>query len=246
MSARATAWAWKLVLPVSQKMVLLALADEADAKAECFPSMATIAEMCGMTRRNVVNCLHKLEEGGFIRHEKRHSANGHRSSNLYTLNLPVDADGAAQQAIHKAAKRQSEIGSPSKGQSENSSLSQSENNNQSETISPSQSEIISPITESKPTSPNGEEAEASEKPMSFTWTVGVELLTSAGIKQASARATLGKLIKTHGEAAVEEALLAVQAKQPADPLPYLHAVLRNQKAKPKAVLAGDDWMGRLL
>ena len=86
MSFSATKWAWKQLLPLAEKIVLLSLAERSDGNSECWPSMDTIAGDCGMCRRNVIRVVSKLEAKGLISTQKRMTAHG-KSSHIYTLNL---------------------------------------------------------------------------------------------------------------------------------------------------------------
>lgn len=57
---------WDLQLPLSRKMVLLSLADQANDAGEAFPSFANVMRRCGMARRTLFECLLDLEKDGFI------------------------------------------------------------------------------------------------------------------------------------------------------------------------------------
>lgn len=58
---------WELDLPTGEKMVLLALADQAnDAGEQCWPSVPTIARRCGMGDRTVRRALADLEAAGHL------------------------------------------------------------------------------------------------------------------------------------------------------------------------------------
>jgi hypothetical protein len=88
MSFPCTKWAWKQPLLHAEKIVLLALAEHADERNECFPSMATLAEECGMCRRNILRVVEKLVEKKLIFIKKRVTAHG-KSSHDYTLNTAI-------------------------------------------------------------------------------------------------------------------------------------------------------------
>lgn len=88
MSHPATKWAWKQKLPHLDKMVLLNLSDRANDDFECWPSMQTIADDCGMCRKSVCNSIVKLEERGLIFVERRMTPHG-KSSNVYTISMAI-------------------------------------------------------------------------------------------------------------------------------------------------------------
>ena len=76
-------YAWKTALPLSRKMVLLALCDNANDQGECYPSLSMIAKKCSMTERGVHKCITDLEKNGFIVRENRSGR-----STLYTITNP--------------------------------------------------------------------------------------------------------------------------------------------------------------
>lgn len=50
-----------------------------------FPSLDTIAELTGTTRKTTIKCLKKLQDTNLISVEERYHESGSRNSNLYTL-----------------------------------------------------------------------------------------------------------------------------------------------------------------
>lgn len=74
---------WKLTLQAPRKMVLLALADNAnDDGTDCWPSVGKLVEKCSMSERAVQGHLAALEEDGYI---KRHERLGR--SNKFTIHV---------------------------------------------------------------------------------------------------------------------------------------------------------------
>lgn len=86
MSFLANKWAWKQSLKPIDKIVLLSLAERANEKFECWPSMKTIADDCGICRKSVLNSIAKLEEKRLIFVERRMTSHG-KSSNIYTMSM---------------------------------------------------------------------------------------------------------------------------------------------------------------
>ena len=73
------------------KAVLIALADHANERGECYPSIHRIANRTELSERTVRNALRVLEVAGLIRSTKRIG-----TSSVYTLTIPtpaVDAEG---------------------------------------------------------------------------------------------------------------------------------------------------------
>ena len=62
MSLDAMTWAWRQPVRGTQKLVLLALADHADAAWEAWPAIKSLAERCGVTPRAVRDAIRALED----------------------------------------------------------------------------------------------------------------------------------------------------------------------------------------
>lgn len=72
----------------TQKLVLLALADNANDQGECWPSMETIARKCDLSVQGVRNHIQKLEAYGLLGVDRSHSDT---RSNRYALTVPPTA-----------------------------------------------------------------------------------------------------------------------------------------------------------
>ena len=73
--------------PIS-KLVLLKLADNADARGVCFPSLNYLAQYCEVSLRTVTRHVNELEKHGFVQRIKRFDDSGRQRSNLYQLRVP--------------------------------------------------------------------------------------------------------------------------------------------------------------
>ncbi|WP_114634256.1 helix-turn-helix domain-containing protein [Vibrio splendidus] len=76
--------------PIS-KLVLLKLADNADARGVCFPSLNYLAQYCEVSVRTVKRHVNELERQGFVKRIKRFDDLGRQRSNIYQLRLPSDS-----------------------------------------------------------------------------------------------------------------------------------------------------------
>ncbi|MEZ8694951.1 helix-turn-helix domain-containing protein [Vibrio splendidus] len=76
--------------PIS-KLVLLKLADNADARGVCFPSLNYLAQYCEVSVRTVKRHVNELERQGFVKRIKRFDDSGRQRSNIYQLRLPNDS-----------------------------------------------------------------------------------------------------------------------------------------------------------
>ncbi|MEW8333841.1 MAG: helix-turn-helix domain-containing protein [Candidatus Thiodiazotropha sp.] len=87
MSVAATKWAWRQVLKPVPKLVLMALADAADDKGVCWPSIATLAAKCNLSTRTIRRGIQYLVARDLLLVEHRHRTDGSCSSNRYRLQL---------------------------------------------------------------------------------------------------------------------------------------------------------------
>ena len=78
-------------MATAPKLVLIALADYADDRHQCWPAYETLADKTSMGRTSVYNAIKKLAEVGAISITNRYEE-GKKISNLYTLNLAWGGD----------------------------------------------------------------------------------------------------------------------------------------------------------
>lgn len=78
------------------RAVLEAMIGRTDKHRRCFPSRSTMAKDAGVSVRSVARSLAALEASGWITREERRRADGGRTSDLYTLNLPDQAERERQ------------------------------------------------------------------------------------------------------------------------------------------------------
>lgn len=79
---------WKLKLPSSQKLVLLALANCANEKNICWPSVSTLAADCSCSERTAQRLIADLQKKGLILSTARYRNDGSRTSNHYQILVP--------------------------------------------------------------------------------------------------------------------------------------------------------------
>lgn len=84
MSFPSIKWAFAQELPGMEKLVLLALANRADDRGDCWPSMSTIAKDAGVCRATVIRMVGKIERKGLVSLVRRTTSHG-KSSHIYTL-----------------------------------------------------------------------------------------------------------------------------------------------------------------
>ncbi|WP_349998116.1 helix-turn-helix domain-containing protein [Stenotrophomonas lacuserhaii] len=87
-------------LSVTQKAVLISLADQANDDGVCWPAIGTIAKRCCMSERAVRTAMDHLEAVGLLSRERRFN-----SSNVYSVTpAKFDASAVGTKAKRKAAK----------------------------------------------------------------------------------------------------------------------------------------------
>ena len=80
-------WAWAIRLSPAPKLVLMALADEANDGGFCFPSVAHLAQKCSIGERTVQRILRQLTQDGLVGVEQRFRKDRARTSNGYRLGV---------------------------------------------------------------------------------------------------------------------------------------------------------------
>src|SRR4051812_37153074 len=95
MSLKVMTWAWSVCLPPAPKLLLMALADEANDQGYCFPSHRHLSDKCNISERTVRRMLGLLIDGDLVSIEHRFRSNRARTSNGYRLTLdpPVKLSG---------------------------------------------------------------------------------------------------------------------------------------------------------
>jgi Helix-turn-helix domain len=92
MSLKVITWAWTVRLPPAPKLVLMALADEADDRGFCFPSHRHLANKCSISERSVRRMIGLLAADHHLSIEHRFKKDRARTSNGYRLGLGLDPE----------------------------------------------------------------------------------------------------------------------------------------------------------
>jgi len=88
MSIRAMNWAWAQELSPTPKLILMALADAANEKDECWPGIRFIARKCCVSERTVQRVLQDFDASKLVSIKAQHDPrNGRCTSNKYRLNI---------------------------------------------------------------------------------------------------------------------------------------------------------------
>ena len=85
MSFQAMTWAITQRIPASQKIVLIVLANYANEKGACWPSLQTIAKDAGISKRTAMRTVEKLIENKIISVKKRRRSTGNQTSSYYQI-----------------------------------------------------------------------------------------------------------------------------------------------------------------
>jgi DNA-binding transcriptional regulator YhcF (GntR family) len=138
MSLPAQNAAWAAKLPAIEKLVLLCLADHANAYGQCWPSIARIGKRCGVHRSSVMRSLKALEQGGHISIERTFG-----QQNRYVVQ-GLDTDTSrTERPVAESDQFLTATGSQLKLVSHDDSTSSTERPDQSHTATP-------PVAESDP------------------------------------------------------------------------------------------------
>ena len=86
MSIAALNWAWSQPCDnPTAKLVLLALADKANDDGECWPTMDHVADLAGVSPRQVSNHLNRLERDGLLSRTRQRRQDGTLGRYVYQL-----------------------------------------------------------------------------------------------------------------------------------------------------------------
>ena len=98
---------WDLPLAASDKLVLLSLADHADDRGRCYPSVKRLRERTGLSERGVQTVVKRLVEAGLL-HVDANAGQG--GANLYTITPPApDAPPHQMRPRTRCAKPPQEV-----------------------------------------------------------------------------------------------------------------------------------------
>ena len=81
----------------SLRLMLLAIADQANDQGECWPSIATLARKAGVHRRHAITLIGALESAGYINIEHRKITKDLNQTNRYYINLKALEGGSVPQ-----------------------------------------------------------------------------------------------------------------------------------------------------
>jgi len=129
------------------RLVLLCLADFADHKGKCWPSQATIAERCQLTRNGVQKALAKLiSDGDVVIVQQGGIFDGKKTSTTYRISNRYWPE-KGQQRIPKKGIQQSPNRHTESGTNHHSSNLNTPEQNFHDLPDEDKAEITSPITE---------------------------------------------------------------------------------------------------
>lgn len=87
----------------TQKLVLLALADNANDEGVCWPALNTIAKKCDLDKSNVCRHTKRLVKLGLVSVELRNGPNFGHISSRYTLKIPLSHGATPLVAVRDKA-----------------------------------------------------------------------------------------------------------------------------------------------
>lgn len=96
MSIKIMTLAWTTEIPATEKLVLLALADNANDEGDCYPSVPTLVKKCSMSERGIQYAIAKLEDTGHISRQMRAGR-----STLYKVHPRTTCTPAPDAPVHE-------------------------------------------------------------------------------------------------------------------------------------------------
>lgn len=87
---------WALAMPHADKIVLLALADNANDEGYCYPSASTLSRKCGMNERSIRRIVERLQDMG---HVTQHDRPGRSSTFDIHPGRTVTPDGQSPRTL---------------------------------------------------------------------------------------------------------------------------------------------------
>ena len=99
MSNAALTWAWPIPIKGPKKIVLIALAEHADAEGACWPSIQRLVLYSGICERAVRSALVDLESAKIITVDRKNGRAG-RAGNHYLLDINTAPDTFINKAPH--------------------------------------------------------------------------------------------------------------------------------------------------
>ena len=104
MSIKLMTMAWSVDASHADKLVLLALADNANDDGLCYPSLATIAKKCGMHRATVLRAIEWLEENGHLTRQLRTGRSTIYRIHPQVADVPRGTDDQSQKATGPSSR----------------------------------------------------------------------------------------------------------------------------------------------
>lgn len=213
MSIQAIAWAFGVPVTPTQKLVLLGLANYADAQGRCWPSVGRLVERTGLSERAVQMALRAIRTRGLATAQVR---TGIRTT--YTLALDQDfsapcGTSACAQSAHAPRGACGGGGHPVRPGGAVSA--------------PESSESFKTVPTNPPRTPQSCSADA----RSVLWREGVPIVrTLTGKSEGAVRALLGRWLRDLADDCAVLLVLVRQAAEcrPLDPVAWLHGAVRQR------------------
>ena len=95
MSIQALSWAFSQDMDPTAKLVLIGLANYADAEGICWPSYGVLCAATGLSERTIIRKIQDMEKDGLLAVVKRTRTDGSASSNTYQLAIRGGGDSVS-------------------------------------------------------------------------------------------------------------------------------------------------------
>ena len=104
MSIRVMQWVWDQDIPTPRKMLLLALADDADNDGFCWPGYKRLARKTNLSRRDVIRQIQRLECDQLLTRQRR-TLNGPGQSEFTSNRYQLAVGGVVTHGHHPSDSR---------------------------------------------------------------------------------------------------------------------------------------------
>lgn len=211
MSIQAVAWALKQNGGYGPKFVLVALANYADDQGVCWPSLKSLANDTGVSRRSIIRHLNNLCDRGLLSKEARLRPDGGCTTNVYKLRMGGD-----------------NITSPGGDTRDTGVVTHG--------VTP-KGTSLEPSLSSVPTEPPPAASLECEDLRTVIFGRCLAILMARGMQEPRGRTLLGKLRKHHEDGEIVDAFARLEREAVVDPAPWLLKVL--PAARPLADIVAE-------
>lgn len=204
MSVRVSVLVWDTDLPPSEKLVGLALADNSNNEGECWPSLYTLCQKTGLSRRTVQRAIRDFEDAGWL--VTRQEPGGRRYFQFTERFMGgCHSDTPSRVTVTPGGCHGD---------------------------TPHSITVNEPSVEPSAKADGGAVVELSAVDVvKVVFDTGVLVLTASGQTPAKARSIVGRWRKTYSDSVVMMVLARCQIERPSEPIEWIAKALQQEQGK---------------